>query len=56
MAECRKQLDWKRQIVLSLDKEKAKGYRDSSEIGESRVCTMCGEYCAIKQIIEAEQG
>ncbi len=56
MAESRKKLNWKRQIELSIDKDKAKGYRDSSEIGESRVCTMCGEYCAIKQIIEAEQG
>lgn len=56
MAEARKRLDWNKQIKVSIDKEKAKGYRDSSEIGESSVCTMCGEYCAIKQIIEAEQG
>lgn len=56
MAVARKELDWEKQIGQSLDREKAKGYRESSEIGESRVCTMCGEYCAIKQIIDAEQG
>ncbi len=56
MAGARKALHWEKQIELSLDRDKAKRYRDSSEIGESRVCTMCGEYCAIKQIIESEQG
>jgi len=56
MAESRKQLNWEEQIKLSMDSEKAKKYRESSEIGEGNVCTMCGEYCAIKQIIEAEEG
>ncbi|TES91807.1 MAG: phosphomethylpyrimidine synthase ThiC [Candidatus Cloacimonadota bacterium] len=56
MSESRKRLDWEEQINLSLDKEKARGYRESSEIGEENVCTMCGKYCAIKQIIEAEKG
>jgi phosphomethylpyrimidine synthase len=56
MAGARKALNWEKQIALSLDRDTAKRYRDSSEIGESRVCTMCGEYCAIKQIIESEQG
>jgi phosphomethylpyrimidine synthase len=56
MAESRKALNWEKQIEMSIDREKAKEYRDSSEIGESRVCTMCGEYCAIKQIIEAAEG
>lgn len=56
ISESRKRLDWEEQINLSLDKEKARGYRESSEIGEESVCTMCGKYCAIKQIIEAEEG
>ncbi|TET76087.1 MAG: phosphomethylpyrimidine synthase ThiC [Candidatus Cloacimonadota bacterium] len=56
MADSRKRLNWKEQIELSLDSEKAREQRESSEIGEENVCTMCGEYCAIKQIIEAEQG
>lgn len=56
MADSRKRLNWKEQIELSLDSEKAREQRESSEIGEENVCTMCGEYCAIRQIIEAEQG
>ncbi|MCK4396586.1 phosphomethylpyrimidine synthase ThiC [candidate division WOR-3 bacterium] len=56
MADSRKRLNWKEQIELSLDSEKAREQRESSEIGEENVCTMCGEYCAIKQIIEAEKG
>jgi phosphomethylpyrimidine synthase len=56
IAQSRKSLNWKEHLELSLDKKKAKQYRKSSEIGEGNVCTMCGEYCAIKQIIEAEQG
>ncbi len=55
MAKKRKSLDWKGQRELSLDQEKAKRYRENSEIGKENVCTMCGEYCAIKQIIEAEE-
>jgi len=56
MADSRKRLNWKEQIELSLDSEKAREQRESSEIGEENVCTMCGEYCAIRQIIEAEKG
>jgi phosphomethylpyrimidine synthase len=56
MADSRKKLDWEKQIELSIDSEKARTYRDSSEIGDKSVCTMCGEYCAIKQIIVAEEG
>lgn len=56
IAVSRKKLDWEGHIKHSLDKEKARKYRESSEIGEENVCTMCGEYCAIKQIIEAEKG
>ncbi|OQX52331.1 MAG: phosphomethylpyrimidine synthase [Candidatus Cloacimonas sp. 4484_209] len=54
MAESRKKLNWEEQIALAIDSDKAKEYRESSEIGENDVCTMCGDYCAIKQIIEAE--
>ncbi len=56
MARKRKSLDWEGQRKLSLDKGKAKRYREGSEIGKENVCTMCGEYCAIKQIIEAGKG
>jgi phosphomethylpyrimidine synthase len=52
MGQNRRLLKWKEQIELSIDKEKARRYRESSEVGKSNVCTMCGEYCAIKQLMK----
>ena len=40
--------DWKKQIKLSIDPDKASAYRLSSKPKLSSVCTMCGEYCSIK--------
>jgi phosphomethylpyrimidine synthase len=48
MSRCRKNLDWKGQIEASLDPVKAKALRDSRTPAEDDVCTMCGEFCAIK--------
>ena len=48
MARCRKQLDWDGQIELALDPEKARALRSSSRPQDSEVCSMCGEFCAIK--------
>jgi len=48
MSEARKKLDWGTQISLSIDPLKAKKYRESSQPGSDEVCTMCGEFCAIK--------
>ncbi len=42
--------DWERQISLSMDPGKARRYREKSKPGAEDVCTMCGEYCAIKQV------
>ncbi len=50
MSVARKELDWETQIKLSLDPEKARAFRNQSEIGEDDVCTMCGEFCAIKRL------
>jgi phosphomethylpyrimidine synthase len=48
MSKARKALDWERQIALSMDPAKAKTYRQSSTPSSDEVCTMCGEFCAIK--------
>lgn len=50
MAAARKSLDWERQIELAVNPEKARRYREESCIGEESVCTMCGEFCAIKRL------
>jgi len=48
MSKARKALDWKRQIALSIDPVKAKAYRSVSKPSSNDVCTMCGNFCAIK--------
>ena len=48
MSKARKELDWEKQISLSIDPIKAKAYRESSTPSSKEVCTMCGEFCAIK--------
>ena len=48
--------DWKRQIKLSIDPEKAKAYRLSSKPKLSSVCTMCGKYCSIKLMEDCNRG
>ena len=48
MSKARKNLDWERQISLSIDPDKARSYRSTSQPSSDEVCTMCGEFCAIK--------
>ena len=52
ISRARKGLDWKRQIKLSIDPAKAKRYREESRPHMDEVCTMCGEFCAIKMVRE----
>ncbi len=52
MAIARKKLDWESQMNLSIDPVKARKYREQSPPAEDDVCTMCGKYCAIKQVKE----
>jgi len=50
MSKARKALDWNKQISLSIDPSKAQAYRKSSQPSSDEVCTMCGEFCAIKMV------
>lgn len=56
MSIARKNLDWENQIRLSVDPEKARSYRDKYPLSEEDVCTMCGKYCAIKQVKDFFEG
>ena len=56
MSEARKARDWKKQIKLSLDPDKAKKYRASSKSNLLDTCTMCGKYCSIKLMEECLAG
>ncbi len=53
MAKRRKALDWNGQIALSFDPERVKKWRSETPPIESEVCSMCGEFCAIKTVEEA---
>ena len=50
MSEARKRLDWEAQMALAIDPVKARRMRAASPPGEDDVCTMCGKFCAIKQV------
>jgi len=53
MAEMRKKRDWKKQVELAIDPALAQKIRATSKPHSSDVCTMCGEYCALKIVDEA---
>jgi phosphomethylpyrimidine synthase len=53
MAQYRKNLDWNGQISLSLDPEKVRKWRAETPPSESEVCSMCGEFCAIRIVEKA---
>ncbi len=49
MAFARRNFDWQKQIQLSFDPEKVRLMRsDRPPLEDERVCSMCGEFCAIK--------
>jgi len=52
MARARKALDWNRQLELALDPVRARELRESSQPKVEDVCTMCGEFCAMKGMSE----
>jgi len=47
MSMARRKRDWKKQIKLSIDPERAAYLRTMSKPPKD-VCTMCGDYCSIK--------
>ena len=50
MSKARKNFDWERQIELAIDPIKARRYHQEGRSGGGDVCTMCGEFCAIKRV------
>jgi phosphomethylpyrimidine synthase len=52
ISEARKKFDWEKMINLSLDPERARKRR--GQVGSDyKKCTMCGEHCAMREILEA---
>jgi phosphomethylpyrimidine synthase len=56
LSRARKALDWDRVIELSLDREKARAFREQSSPSDEELCTMCGEFCAIKKMTTVREG
>lgn len=52
----RKKMDWKRQFELVIDAKKAKDTRSKQTPKIKEVCSMCGEFCAIKLLNDALKG
>lgn len=50
MANARQKLDWERMFSLSIDPEKARRYRASSKPEKEDTCSMCGNFCAVKNV------
>jgi phosphomethylpyrimidine synthase len=53
MAKCRKALDWEGQISLSLNPDRVRLWRSQIPPSDTEVCSMCGEYCAIRTVEKA---
>lgn len=50
MSLARKQLDWEKMFSLAIDPEKARRYRESSKPEKEDTCSMCGNFCAVKNM------
>ncbi|HAK89621.1 MAG: phosphomethylpyrimidine synthase [Nitrospirae bacterium GWC2_46_6] len=53
MARFRKNLDWEGQASMSFNPDRVKRLRGESPPGMAEVCSMCGEFCAIKTVERA---
>ncbi len=50
MARARKNFDWEKQYQLAFDPDKPKKCRERKPTPESDMCTMCGEFCALRMV------
>lgn len=50
MSTARKKLDWEEMFNLAIDPEKARRYRASAKPEKEDTCSMCGNFCAVKNM------
>lgn len=50
MSQARKKLDWEEMFNLSIDPEKARRYRAMAKPEKEDTCSMCGNFCAVKNM------
>ena len=56
MSQARRQLDWDKMFSLAIDPEKARSYRASSKPEKEDACSMCGNFCAVKNVNRILEG
>ncbi|SHF23609.1 phosphomethylpyrimidine synthase ThiC [Alkalibacter saccharofermentans] len=56
MSQARKDLDWEGMFKLSIDEEKARRYREESMPENEDTCTMCGKFCAVRNMNKTLNG
>ncbi|MFH1220125.1 MAG: phosphomethylpyrimidine synthase ThiC [Candidatus Eisenbacteria bacterium] len=56
MSQARKSLDWDAMLKLALAPSRARFLRESSRPSDTNLCTMCGEYCAMKKVRDVMGG
>ena len=56
MAQARARLDWEEQFSLAIDPEKARRYRAESKPEKEDTCSMCGNFCAVKNMNRIPSG
>jgi phosphomethylpyrimidine synthase len=52
VSAARKALDWKAVLDMSLDPERARALREASPPADDELCTMCGEFCAVRKMTD----
>ncbi|RME19704.1 MAG: phosphomethylpyrimidine synthase ThiC, partial [Deltaproteobacteria bacterium] len=52
MSDCRRKLDWEGMFRHALDPQTARRSREKIPPADADVCSMCGEFCAIKLLSE----
>ncbi len=50
MGKARHELDWEKMFSLAIDPDKARSYRASSKPEKEDTCSMCGNFCAVKNV------
>ena len=50
MSTARKKLDWEEMFNLAIDPQKARDYRASAKPEKEDTCSMCGNFCAVKNM------
>ena len=50
MAVARDNFDWNKQFELAINGERAREIYESTESSDDEMCSMCGDFCAIRMV------